>query len=480
MTPHHSAGLRRLTAGVALAALLAMALGDLAITTTDPAAELARLAKGLLQPDLFATEYLLEALWATLAFALLGVAGGIVLGAVLVMGYHRLSVRALCALVRSVHELFWALLFMQLFGLSGLTGVLALSLPYGATFARVYAEILARAPPAIEAALPVGASALDRLLYGRLAPMWPALVNYTRYRFECALRSATVLGFIGLPTLGFYLETAFRQGQYAQGGALLWLFLLLIATLRWWLRPPLIPLALGAALWWLPATHWPDGALLWRFVSEDLWPAPLVQGHWGALGPWLGQVSAQAWSGLKGTVAVAAMALAFSWVLALLWWPMASRTLAGHGRWLGQALLLVGRSVPELLLAFILLLLMGPSMLPAALALGLHNGALVAYLTAREADRLTLRPDAPKGLDRHNYELLPRLYPGTVGLLMYRFESMVRETAMVGMLGIATLGFYVDSAFELFRFDQALALILVTALLNLVVESLTRRFAGLR
>ncbi len=467
--------LRRLTGGVALVGLLCVVFGDLSLTATDPLAELSRLARGLLLPDFTATEHLAEALFATVAFALLGTVGGAVLGALLSLLYHHAWLRALCAWLRAVHELFWALLFMQLFGLSGLTGVLALVVPFAAMFARVYSEILAQAPVAIERALPVETRWLDRVLYGRLAPMWPALASYTRYRFECALRSSTVLGFVGLPTVGFYLETAYRQGYYAEGGALLWLFLLVIGTLRWWARPAPLLLIFVAALYWLPQAIWPDPAWLWHFLSQEIWPAPLREGDLAGLLPWVEALMPQVWQGLQATVLLSGLALALSFAFTLLFWPWASHAVAGRWRWLGQAGLLLGRSVPELLLAFVLVLILGPSLLPAALALALHNGALVAFLTAREADRIVLRQDASRGLDRLHYELLPRVYPGMASLLMYRFESMVRETAMMGMVGIATLGFYVDSAFELFRFDDALALIAIAGALNLLVETLSRR-----
>ena len=50
----------------------------------------------------------------------------------------------------------------------------------------------------------------------------------------------------------------------------------------------------------------------------------------------------------------------------------------------------------------------------------------------------------------------------------------MRESAILGILGIATLGFYIDSAFEEFRFDRAALLILASALLNMAVDILAR------
>jgi phosphonate transport system permease protein len=79
-----------------------------------------------------------------------------------------------------------------------------------------------------------------------------------------------------------------------------------------------------------------------------------------------------------------------------------------------------------------------------------------------------------KGANRYFYEVLPRVYRPMLALLFYRWEVILRETAILGILGIATLGFYVDSAFADLRFDRALLLILVTAMLNICVDTISR------
>jgi len=71
--------------------------------------------------------------------------------------------------------------------------------------------------------------------------------------------------------------------------------------------------------------------------------------------------------------------------------------------------------------------------------------------------------------------VLPRLYPTFLAFLLYRWEIIMRETAVLGILGIHTLGFYVDSAFAEFRLDRALLLILAGVCLNLAVDGVSRR-----
>ncbi len=50
----------------------------------------------------------------------------------------------------------------------------------------------------------------------------------------------------------------------------------------------------------------------------------------------------------------------------------------------------------------------------------------------------------------------------------------MRESAILGILGITTLGFYIDSAITQDHLDTALLLILVTALMNMGVDTLSQ------
>src|SRR4029453_2860150 len=125
------------------------------------------------------------------------------------------------------------------------------------------------------------------------------------------------------------------------------------------------------------------------------------------------------------------------------------------GHYLGRALLVVVRSTPEYMLAYVLLQLLGPSMLPAIIALSLHNGAIIGYLIGRHADSLQYRPDAPRGLNLYAYETVPRLYGQFLAYMLYRWEIILRESAIFGILGVTTLGYYVDAAISELRLDTA-------------------------
>ncbi len=50
----------------------------------------------------------------------------------------------------------------------------------------------------------------------------------------------------------------------------------------------------------------------------------------------------------------------------------------------------------------------------------------------------------------------------------------MRESAILGILGLHTLGFYIDSAMSVDHLDTALVLIMVTAIANMGIDTLSQ------
>ena len=122
------------------------------------------------------------------------------------------------------------------------------------------------------------------------------------------------------------------------------------------------------------------------------------------------------------TLVLSQIALAATGIAALALFPLVCRVFMGRvGQVAGRILLVVARSTPEYMLAYVLLQLLGPSMLPAIIALSFHNAAVVAYLLGRHADALPYRADASRGLNLFAYETVPRLYGQFMAYLLYRW-----------------------------------------------------------
>lgn len=461
---------------VAIAAAF-VPFADFDLLSLDPWSELSKILAGALTPDFFALPQFAQAAAQTVAVATLGVLGGAAAGFGLLYFYRLRPVRLVCAFVRNIHEVFWGLIFLQLVGLSAAAGVLALAVPYACIFAKIFGELLEGSDRRPALALPGRPGRLSRFLYAELPLVRSQMATYVLYRMECGLRASTIMGFIGLPTLGFHLETAFAQGQYSQAWAILFFTYALIATVRVWLRPWLAPILAVAAVVVLPGPGQIETANIVRFLTHDIVPAPLLNGSGvGGLRNWLVSLAGdQIAPGLANTIILTQIALVLTGILAISAFPVVSdQFFSRRGRLVGHVGLVVLRSTPEYIIAFILLLIWGPSMLPAVIALALHNGGVVAHLTGRMSRNIGLRPDAARRIDRYAYEIVPRIYPQFLALLFYRWEVIFRESALLGILGVHTLGFFADSAIAELRFDRAVVIIAVTGLCGMVIETLSR------
>ncbi len=460
-----------------LIAGLSLLVADIEIISLEPWQELKRLFSGLLTPNWENPIEIGHAFLQTLAFAILGVTGGSVVGFLLALIFHWSWVRYACAFIRAIHELFWALIFLQIFGLHPLTGLLAIGLPYAATFAKIYAEILEEGDKTALQAISYNTSSISKFFYARLPDLWVHFKTYTMYRLECGLRSSAILGFVGLPTLGYSLSSAFLEGHYSVVWGILLLFYLLIATIRFWVRPALLPVYILIAPFIIANDSKISFENVSRFFTEDIIPAPIRNGeNLAAFWNWFSDlIMTQALPGITNTLVLTQIALVTTGVLSLMLFPLISEHFFKRtGRGIGHGFLVVIRSTPEYILAYILLQLWGPSMFPAIVALTLHNGAIIGHLIGRYSSEIKLRADAVSGFNRYFYELIPRLYGQFLAFLFYRWEIILRESAILGILGITTLGFYIDSSIQELRLDKAMILIVITALLNVLVDAISR------
>lgn len=214
-----------LAAILVVAVLAAFASVDVRVLGQGGVRPLLAVLRGLLELDLspdFLLGKVLPAAAVTVAYAvaamsvalLVGIPGAVIGSGVLVRRRApRVAVvtttRGFLASLRAVDELIWAFLLVFVFGLSPWAGVLGIGLPYGATVGRVLAERLQDVPAGpLDALRSAGASEAQILFYSRLPHALADASSYLLYRFECAVRTAAVLSFVGLGGLGLQLTIA--------------------------------------------------------------------------------------------------------------------------------------------------------------------------------------------------------------------------------------------------------------------------------
>ena len=155
----------------------------------------------------------------------------------------RVVVRAVLVVLRSVPELIWALVFVRVVGLGPTSGVLAIALTYGGMLGKVYAEILESGEThATSSLLRNGAGRVQAFFYALLPSNAAELTSYTVYRWECAIRSSAVLGFVGAGGLGQQIDSSMKMFNGAEVSTMLLVFVALVAgtdRLSAWLRKAL-------------------------------------------------------------------------------------------------------------------------------------------------------------------------------------------------------------------------------------------------
>lgn len=136
-----------------------------------------------------------------------------------------------------------------------------------------------------------------------------------------------------------------------------------------------------------------------------------------------------------------------------------------------RAFLTVVRALPEYIWAFILLALLGPTVWPMIFALALHNAGILGKLNSEVIENVD--PHTPRALRALGASragilstyLLPVLTPRFLLYFFYRWESCVRESTVLGMLGIASLGFWIVDARARNHYDDMIFYVLCGVIL---------------
>jgi phosphonate transport system permease protein len=141
----------------------------------------------------------------------------------------------------------------------------------------------------------------------------------------------------------------------------------------------------------------------------------------------------------------------------------------------------LARLWPPPLTALLLLLLLQPGVVTAALALGLHNAGILGRLLAEALADTTpaVEQALASGGIGPRLALLYGRYPAIARSYLaygaYRADVLLRETVVVGLVGATGLGSQLLESLSSFAWDQLLALVGVYALLTLLGEELSDR-----
>jgi phosphonate transport system permease protein len=424
--------------------------------------------------------------------------------------------------IRSIPDLVWALLFVAGVGLGRLAGTLALMVSYTALLGRVYADIFDEADRRpLEALQALGATRLQMLLFGILPQSRTLLISYTLYSFECAVRSAAVLGFVGGGGLGYEINLSMRLFEFRQVLTLLICFILLLLmvdilsrmlrapleatpelspglTMRnvfgkhrrnRWLAMVLLPLALLCSL---PAAGFLHSELLQSDTLNNL--AHFVR---ALLTPsvspaFLREVVLLSLQTISISLLGTASGTAFGFLLAFPATRLRSdrheslvRTFGTQVRtelvfWSARMVLNLLRSIPELVWVLVCVIAVGFGPFAGSIALGLHTGGVLGKLFAEsmeESPQQQVEAMLALGASRMQclcWALLPQSWPVMRRYILLRWDMNLRAATILGLVGGGGLGQAIYNDVQLADYSKVSTLVLAIAVLVIGCDWLSR------
>ncbi len=141
------------------------------------------------------------------------------------------------------------------------------------------------------------------------------------------------------------------------------------------------------------------------------------------------------------------------------------------------------RAVPELIWAMLVIFIFTPGILAGALALAIHNlGALgrLAIEVVEDVDQRPIEALRAGGAGRVQlfaYGVLPQVLPQLTTFLLYRWEVIIRTTAVIGFVAAAGLGYEFRLSLAFLRYSDVGLLLVAYVLLVWMVDVAS---AGLR
>ena len=124
--------------------------------------------------------------------------------------------------IRTIPDLLLAAIFVAIFGIGPLPGILALTFfSIGLVAKLLYESMESIDPGPLEAMTAVGANKVQWIVYGVIPQVKAHFVSYVLYTFEVNVRAAAVLGLVGAGGIGLYYDRTLGFLQYQQTASII-------------------------------------------------------------------------------------------------------------------------------------------------------------------------------------------------------------------------------------------------------------------
>jgi phosphonate transport system permease protein len=437
-------------------------------------------------------------------------------------------------LTRAIPDVVFAMVFVLVFSLGTLPGILAIGIHSIGMISKMFADAIEQIDEGPRLAIrAAGGSRMQEFTAGVLPQVMPSWVATVLHRNDINLRGSVILGYVGVVGLGMQMSFAFKSLDYGLGlGYAVVIFVLCVVM-------EIVSSAVRAAMLGIaptgrglgdrvlrgirrghdtsrPGTS--DGALVgtpddalrrpwtatrvrnttwgWLAVAVVVGSVLICDIQWrDLLTVWvkIPAVAVQFWPPSFGsyelstmtdamveTIAIALAATLLTLVVSIVVGSLAARNVApSRGVRGGMRFLLVAvRGIPEIILAIVLIVISGLGTQAGTIALAIGGVGLLGKLIADSFEEVKAGPEraltaaGASRLQVYAGATVPQGVRALIGHTFYMLDTNIRAATLLGIVGAGGVGYYLLNASQGSNYGVVTAIVLMILVTVLVVEGI--------
>ncbi len=390
--------------------------------------------------------------------------------------FFKILIKLFLTIIRSIHEVIWGLILMQIYGISSSIGIIAICIPYIAINAKVFSEQIDTINlKNIESIKQINGIRFSSLITLVWSPVIKTFKNFGLYRLECAIRSTAILGLFGIGGIGTSIFLSFQTLNFSELWTYLWgLSFLIIISKNLLKRFNLSNTSKEVLILFIVALFF---IILFSvsFFSYFLFnknQTTLISLN----NLFISNYSFISYDFLKLIIETIVLSL-YSTALAISLPPIFIFIFNNKiGIIAIRSISFIFRLIPPPITILILLMFNDPSISLAALTLGLHNAGITSTLLLANLNNednkqyIAMKSLGIKKRSSWLFGLFVKQAKSYLAYCAYRSDIIIRETAILGVIGSVGLGWQLQESLSSFAWNEIIIILFAYSSIAIVGE----------